>query len=113
MDAEKKKSNLWCPDVSTRDGARGAALGGALTACIVAVVTTGFALYATLKEPVLNITPLSFVDAVLFGAIAFGIWRLSRAAALAGLALYLMEQGYQWATVGPRSPVSVLGVWML
>jgi uncharacterized membrane protein YjjP (DUF1212 family) len=54
------------------------------------------------------ITPWSFLDAGLFAVIAFGIWRMSRVAAVAGLALYLIEQAYMWASVGPKNPVMSL-----
>ena len=102
---QRKKSNWWWPEVGTLEQARAEAMGGVAVACIIAAVTSGFALYAAFQEPVLNITVWSFVDAFLFGAIAIGLWRLSRVAAVAGLLLYLFEQGYQWATIGPKAPV--------
>jgi hypothetical protein len=109
METNKKKSNFWWPDVSTLDGARDAAKGGAAAAVMVAVVTTGLAIYAAYSSPVWGvITPWSFVDAGLFAAIAFGIWRLSRFAAVAGLALYLIEQASMFMTLGPKNPVMAL-----
>lgn len=78
-------------------------------AAIVAAVTLAFSLYAMYQQPVLGVTVWSLVDVALFGVIAIGIWRwLSRVAAVAGLALYLLEQGYQIATIGSKSPVMAL-----
>ena len=108
MNSEKKATKFWWPDVSTPEEARAAAKGGATAAWIVAIVTSGFALYAALKEPVLNVTAWSFVDGALFAALGFGIWRLSRLAGVGALGLYLVEQGFLWASVGPKNPVMAL-----
>ena len=101
---DKKRSFLW-PDVSTLELARSAAMGGAVVACIVAAVTLAVTIYSIYVESVLNITAASFVDVALFAAVAIGIWRLSRTAAVAGLVLYLVEQGYQFVSVGPKNPI--------
>ncbi len=108
MGNDKKKANFWWPDVSTLEQARSAAMGGAAVAGIVAAVTLAFTLYAIYKKPVLNITAWSFVDVVLFVLVAIGIWRLSRTAAVAGLALYIVEQGYQLISIGPKNPVMAI-----
>src|SRR5262245_49167653 len=108
MDVEKGKVNFWWPDVSTKDRARAAAKGGVAVASFVAGITAAFALYAVFKDPVAGITPWSFVDAFLFGAIALGIWRMSRVAAVSGLVLYLVEQGALWSTSGPHNPIMAL-----
>lgn len=108
MANDRKKTNFWWPDISTLEQARSAAMGGAAVAGIVAAVTLAFTLYAVYREPVLNITAWSFVDVVLFVVIAIGIWRLSRVAAVAGLALYIVEQGYQFVSVGPKNPVMAI-----
>ncbi len=80
-------------------------MGGAVAACFVMVVTSGFALYGVFKSPVFGITAWSFLDVFFFGVIAFGIWKLSRVAAAVGLTYYLVGQGYLWATIGPKNPV--------
>lgn len=108
MSDEKKKAGFWWPDVSTLEQAKAAAVGGAMVACLVAMVTLGVTLYGIYDQPVLGITAWAFVDVVLFAIIALGIWRLSRAAAVAGLTLYLIEQFYMWATTGPKAPVMVI-----
>ncbi len=109
MNSEKPKpatrTNSWWPDVSTREQARAATKGGIAVCTIIVVLTGALALYSLSGKSLLGITPLSFIDVVLFAAIGFGIWKMSRFAAVAGLVLYLIEQGYQIATVGFRSPI--------
>jgi len=116
MNAETKKKNLLWPNVSTADGARLAVRGGVYAASIVAVLSAGSALYSVFESSLLDTsTAWAFADAVLFAGVAFGIWRNSRVAASAGLAWYVILQGYQWsATSGPRNVVPVLFlIWLL
>lgn len=47
----------------------------------------------------------ALLDAGLYLAVAWGIYKLNRVAAVAGLALYLGERLYAWAEVGLRSPI--------
>ena len=102
--SNRRSSFIW-PDVSTPEQARSAANGGAIAACIIVVITSGLALYAILKSPVLNVTAWSFVDAFLFAVVGIGIWKLSRVAAVAGLVLYLIEQVALWSSPGPKPTV--------
>jgi hypothetical protein len=104
-DGKKAKTNFWWPQISTIEGAKRAAQGGATAALIVALVTLAFTLYAVYQSPILNLSAWSFADVVIFLAIAFGIWRLSRTAAILGLAFYLAEQATQWASSAPKNPV--------
>ncbi|MES2459125.1 MAG: hypothetical protein V4671_00980 [Armatimonadota bacterium] len=112
MNSDKPKTatrtNHWWPPVSTREEARTATKGGVIVCGIIAVLTGALALYSLFGKPILGITPASFIDVVLFAAIGFGIWKMSRVAAVAGLIIYLIEQGYQWATIGPKSPIVTL-----
>jgi hypothetical protein len=112
MNPEKKKTNPWWPDVSTPEQAKAAAMGGSVVALIVAVVTGAVTLYATFRGPFLGLTPWSFLDVFFFALIAFGIRRLSRVAAVAGLVLYLIEQVVQWTTSGFHNPF-VMGIFTL
>jgi hypothetical protein len=47
----------------------------------------------------------ALADAFLFAIIGFGIWKMSRTASVAGLALYIIERSYAWATSGLKNPV--------
>jgi hypothetical protein len=109
MNSEKPKptakTNNWWPAVSTREQAKAATKGGVIVCGVIVVFTGALALYSLFGKSILGITPLSFIDVVLFAAIGFGIWKLSRVAAVAGLVFYLIVQGYNWVTVGPKSPI--------
>ncbi len=75
---------LW-PDVSDEVGARTAAHLAMWASYIIAAVSALFTL--------LGAAPLAaLVDAALFALIGFGIRRMSRTAAVAGLLLYVLEQ---------------------
>jgi hypothetical protein len=98
----KNQSEAWLwPAVDTPEQAVRAARRGMWAAVLVAGVTAlaaGLALSG--GEPVAGVDGSAFVDAVLFGVIGWGIRRLSRVAAVAGLVLYLLERAYMWAEGG-------------
>ena len=100
--SEQKKGNAFWPSVATVEDAKGAAKAGFVAAVLVALITTAFATWALYSNgPVAGfIDPWAYLDAALFGAIAFGIYKESRAAAVAGLLLYLVEKGFQVASTG-------------
>jgi hypothetical protein len=51
----------------------------------------------------------SFVDVVIFLAIAWGIYRLSRIAAVLGLVVYGLGQVLMWIEIG----LQIQGIWLL
>jgi hypothetical protein len=106
-------SGSWYwPDVSNMDGAKDACRMGGWFAVIVAIVTAIFALLALAGTRLMGITSAALVDAILFGAIAFGIFKHSRFAAVAGFALYLLEKLYAISQQGVLA-AGVLGVIFL
>lgn len=88
--------NKWFPEINSVATARRAARQGMIASLFVAGVTTAFAIASTQNvlpsemDEVFN--PMLFVDALLYGAIAWGIQRMSRIAAIAGLTLYLLSR---------------------
>lgn len=88
--------NKWFPEINSIVVARRVARQGFIASLFVAGVTTAFAIASTQNmlpsemQDVFN--PLLFVDALLYGAIAWGIQRMSRIAAIAGLTLYLLSR---------------------
>ena len=97
--AEGTKKNVWWPDVSTLAGARSARMYGVWAALFSAVVTAIFASWSIVSgEEVLGFVDASaFVDVAIFAAIAFGIYKGSRFAAVAGLVVFVGEKIYQMA----------------
>lgn len=102
MTDSKKKSNALWPDVSTIKGARSAAMFGFWAATFTAAVTALVAAWAlgSGKAALGFIDASAFLDALLFAAVAFGIYKESRFAAIAGLLLFIAEKIYQIAATG-------------
>jgi len=95
--AEGAKKNVWWPDVSTVAGARSARMYGVWAALLSAVVTAIFASWSIVsgKEALGFVDASGFVDVAIFAAIAFGIYKGSRFAAIAGLVVFAGEKVYQ------------------
>lgn len=94
---KKISIGLW-PPVDTLDTAKSTAKLGAVTAAIVAGVTALFAILSLFGVEFASIWAL--VDAGLFALIAFGIYKMSRMAAVLGLLLYLWGQVSQILVTG-------------
>ena len=104
--------NWWWPDVSDLPNAEKTIRYGFWTAVLVASITAVVALMAFyLHKPILGIDGAGLVDAVLFAAIAFGIYRRSRAAAIGGLVLYVGERAYMSHTL-PTGSLTLTAVVM-
>jgi hypothetical protein len=104
--ASKKTTNWFWPPVDSLDAAKEAAKQGAIAAALVAGIT---AIVAILSLFGLEITSLwALVDAALFALIAFGIYKLSRVAAVLGLLLYLWEQISQILITGKTNIILVV-----
>ncbi|NEQ31463.1 MAG: hypothetical protein F6K04_10725 [Leptolyngbya sp. SIO4C5] len=96
------RNALW-PPINTPAEAKQVAKQGFWAAVCVATLTAIFALVAiALGESILDmpIDAWSFVDVGIFIAIALGIRKLSRIAAILGLIFYVLGQIYMWTTVG-------------
>lgn len=96
------------PSVDTPDAAARATKQAFWAAVLVAGLTGSFALMAAAGVGVvqeIGINTGALVDAGLFAVIALGLWKQSRAAAWAGLALYGFERIYAWSTTGAGSPL--------
>ncbi|HEY6944956.1 MAG TPA: hypothetical protein VI431_07430 [Candidatus Acidoferrum sp.] len=87
-------SAWYWEDVSSVSGAEKAMNGGFWAALIVAIITALVASLSFFGLQLLGINGWAFVDAGIFAAIAVGIKRKSRFAALAGLCLYVLERLY-------------------
>ena len=105
----KPKYEFWWPDVSTVEHAEKAVRQGMWAAIFVAGVTALIAAYAAGSGTKVGgfVDAWSFVDAVIFGAIAVGIYRKSRFAAVAGLLMFVLEKLMQL-----QSGMSVAGMFM-
>jgi hypothetical protein len=85
-------SNWYWEDVNNLEGAEKAINGGFWAAVFVACVTSLIATLSLFGVQLLGINAWAFVDAGLFVAVAIGIKRKSRFAAVVGLCLYVIER---------------------
>ena len=90
---------FW-PSLDTLRGAEQAAKQGFWAAVFCAVVTAAFALLSIMGADL-----SALVDAALFAMVAWGLWNKSRAAAVFGLSLYVLERLYMWSTAGMQNPI--------
>jgi hypothetical protein len=67
---------------------------------VVAIVTAILATLPMFGVTFLNVGALAFVDAAIFAVIAFGIFRFSRIAAVAGFVLFVAERLFMWWETG-------------
>ncbi|HWY43362.1 MAG TPA: hypothetical protein VNX66_07695 [Candidatus Sulfotelmatobacter sp.] len=99
---------LW-PKVDIRRKAQNAIEEGFWAASFVAVFAAVWALIGFLRDSrFFDVDQLSF--AVLFAALAFGIRRRSRIAAICALCLYVFQRILFWGGIGPYQAVSFLFV---
>jgi len=103
------KGNFLWPAIDTIEAAKKLTrhgVGAALFSAIVTALAIAWAIGA--KQKAFGfIGPSAFVDVILFSAVAFGIYKGSRVAAVGGLCLFLVEKAYQIATTG-----TLPGSWM-
>lgn len=95
------KSNWMWPSITDRDSARQAALQGMWAAYWCAGITTAVALAGMAGLRALPVGAEALFDAAIFAAIGWGISRMSRCAAVAGLLLYVAERILMWQVNGP------------
>ncbi|MGA8490856.1 MAG: hypothetical protein WB711_10560 [Terriglobales bacterium] len=108
--SQRNQEFFW-PDVSNPLNAERSIRYGFWAAAFVASVTATVALLAIfLHKPVLGVDGAGLVDAALFAGIAFGIDRRSRAAAVAGLALYGGERAHILAKGATTSAAAAMTV---
>jgi len=77
---------------------------GTWAACFVAGMTTLFAVasIAGVLSKDFPIDGWALVDAAIFGIIAWGIYQMSRVAAVAGLVIYCLEKIYMQSVMGTK-----------
>ena len=93
-----RKSWYW-PKISSVADAIEASNLGFWAAVFVAGLTAIFAtLTLILKKDIVGVNPLAYIDAILFAVIAWRIRRRSRAFAVAGLCLFIVEKIVQFST---------------
>lgn len=101
--SSKKKQNIFWPEIDSKETAREVANQGFWAAIVVAVVTTIVILITMAAGTLEDIPPIdawAFIDVGIFVAIALGIRKMSRIAAVSGLVVYLIERIYALSYTG-------------
>lgn len=98
--AKKSPYAFWWPEIRDEATARTAAKNAAGAAAFCAVITAVIAYFGWLR-----VTREAMIDAVLFAVIGWGIYKMSRVAAVAGLVLYVFERIYAVIQPGAHSNV--------
>ena len=103
MQNTKKKASFieWVyPPIVDKLSAKKAAKYGVWAALFCSGATVLVVLINAMGASILGLNYLALIDAAIFGAIAFGIYKMYRAAAIIGLVLYLYERVYMFETQG-------------
>lgn len=109
-EASTKPARGWWPSIETELEAKRAAYQGAGAAVLLAGVTTLRSILAIFDiQGLPGSSPLSLIDAGLFAIVAWRIYRMSRAWALAGLLLYVYELTYSVYLHGTKATASWFG----
>ena len=106
---------VWWPTLETIEDAKGAARQGAGFAALIAV---GMASVITLNltgvtNNFLGMNGYAYIDASIFLLIAVFTYRYSRVAALAGLAVYVLERANQISETGANRHVGAILLGLL
>jgi hypothetical protein len=107
----KKSSSLW-PAVEDENAAIRAARQGFYAAVCCSVVTAIFAVMGGFGIPIMGFNLWCLTDAGLMAGLAFGIRRMSRAAAVIALLYYVACRIDLWAQYGFQSPI-IAGFFVL
>ena len=105
------ESDSWYwPKLRNMADAAQAANGGFWAAIICAAFTAVFATISLFtKSSIAGIDAAAYIDAVLFAIIAWRIRRRSKAFAIIGLCLFVIEKIHQYAT---QPSLAVFGIFM-
>lgn len=112
MNSNQKKNFGLLPRIESLSDAQEVGRQGTWTACFVAGMTALFALVSMFAPLPLGfpVSGWSLIDAVIMGIIAWGIHRLSRIAALAGLIYYIIGQVYMFSASAGKYKVSFITI---
>jgi hypothetical protein len=100
-DSQEDKFNWFFPDkIETPDQIKTTLKTGAFACAIVAVTTIFAASYSIYREPILDLDAWSYVDAVLFAILGYGIFRGSRVAAIIALVIFVWSRYVMYVDEG-------------
>lgn len=117
FDKENLARSFW-PIVDDLESAKKATRYGFWASILCAVVTVATVILGYYGIQPHSMNNMSFdlfalFDAALFAVIAWGLYKMSRTAAVAGLSLYFIERIYMWSVYSLKIPVMAIIVSLL
>lgn len=106
---DSRLRRLFWPSIYDSDSARRAGMNGAQASFIVAGVTTLFALLSMVGV-ISVVEPWAIVDAVIVASLGLMIRRMSRAAAVAALLMFLIERLFAGIEHGLKAEIGVVAI---
>lgn len=103
----KRVEWIW-PPVTDAASAQKAPKQGIWACAWCAGATLFLVLLSVIGVRLFDFDMWALVDALLFIVIGWAIYKMNRFAAIAGLALYIIERAVMWAEHGPKNPVIAL-----
>lgn len=115
MNSNQKKNFGLLPRIESLSDAQEVGRQGTWAACFVAGMTTLLALGSIFAPLPLGIpvNVWSLIDAVIMGIIAWGIYRMSRIAAMAGLIYYIIGQVYMFSALEGKYKFSFVAILII
>ncbi|MBD2328726.1 hypothetical protein [Alkalinema sp. FACHB-956] len=113
--SKPSKKNNFFPPIVTLGDAQAVAQQGTWAACFVMGMTTIVAIASMfgLLPATFPVNAWALIDAALFAGIAWGIYQMSRVAALAGLIIYCIERVYMQIALGPKVGAGIIVTMLL
>ena len=103
---------IW-PPVTDAASAQRASKQGIWACTWCAGVTLFFVLLSVFGVRLFGLDMWALSDVLLFIVIGWAIYKMNRFAAIAGLALSIIERAYMWAEYGPKNPVIALIITLM
>ncbi len=107
MAMHKRVEWIW-PPVTDATSAQKASKQGLWACAWCAGATLFLVVLSVLGVRLFDFDIWALLDVLLFIVIGWGIYKMYRFAAMAGLALYIIERAFMWAEYGPKNPVIAL-----
>ncbi|HAK87589.1 MAG TPA: hypothetical protein DHV16_09260 [Nitrospiraceae bacterium] len=103
---------IW-PSIVDTTTAQKASKQGLWASAWCAGATIVFVVLAQFGSQMFNFDSSALLDAFLFIIIGWGIYKMNRIAAVAGLALYIIERLYMWSASGPKNPAIAIFITLM
>jgi hypothetical protein len=108
----KKVDWIW-PSITDTISAEKASKQGLWACAWCAGATLLFVVLSAFGISLLGFDMWALIDALLFILIGWGIYKMNRFAANAGLALYIIERAAMWSEYGPNNPVMAIVITLM